>query len=186
MPNLDLTAGVGFVAGGPGRRSAEFVVQGKYLFREMPPNGLGVGLVAGFGMDPLAQATGERIEGVFAYMPLSLSVGEDRLILHGNLGWHFERDHDGHGHDHGDEAGHHALTWAARADVLLPVFGERFTLIGEVFGEDRLLPDYQVGLRTTLIPARLLAGLSWGGHTQSALAGAGWVVGVASTPPPFF
>jgi hypothetical protein len=60
VPNLDLTAGVGFVAGGPGRRSAEFVIQGKYLFREMPPNGLGVGLVAGFGMDPLAQASDLR------------------------------------------------------------------------------------------------------------------------------
>jgi hypothetical protein len=48
-------------------------------------------------VDPLAQATGRRIEGVYAFLPLSLSLAGDRLLLHLNPGWHFERD----AHDHG-------------------------------------------------------------------------------------
>jgi hypothetical protein len=185
VPRLEITAGVGFGDGGHGGgRHAEYVLQGKYLFRELAPGGLGVGLVAGLGYDPLSQVRG-GVEGVFAYVPLSLSLRDHGLILHGNLGWLFERDeHEHNGHVH-DEA-HHALTWAARADLLLPLAGERFTLIGELFGEDRLRPEFQLGLRSELIAGRLLVDMSWGGHTQRGTNGAGWSFGFAWTPPPLF
>ncbi|MDQ3606314.1 MAG: hypothetical protein M3418_09060 [Gemmatimonadota bacterium] len=179
---LEITAGVGFVADEDGGRAAEYVLQGKTLFRELQPNGYGVGLVMGIGVDPLAQATGRRIEGVYAFLPLSLSLAGDRLLLHLNPGWHFERD----AHDHGgrvQDAAHHAFTWAFRGDLVLT---ERFTLIGELFGEDRLRPEYQLGLRTILLPEYLLADLSYGGHSAAGVAGAGWAVGLAWTPPPLF
>jgi hypothetical protein len=183
VPNLELSLGVGFVGHGPDARDTEFLVEGKYLFREMAPNRPGIGLVAGFEVDPRASTGRDRFEGVYAYVPVSFGFNEDRLVLHGNLGWHFERDD--HGHGHGDEDAHHALTWAVRADVLLPVAAERFTLIGELFGEDRLLPEFQLGVRAALIPDRLLVDLSWGGHTQSDMRGAGWTLGAAWTPPAF-
>jgi hypothetical protein len=181
--NLELSVGVGFVGHGDGRRT-EYVVQGKYLLRELTSDGFGIGLVAGIGYDPLSQVAG-GVEGVFAYVPVSLSLRDDRVVLHGNLGWHVELDE--HTHDgvvHG--AAHHALIWAARADLLLPVVGERFTLIGELFGEDGLRPEYQVGVRSELVAERLLMDVSWGGHTQGGLRGAGWTIGLAWTPPPLF
>lgn len=183
IPNLELTAGIGFLEHGDGR-DTEYVVQGKYLLRELTPGGFGTGLVAGVGLDPLAQVMG-GLRGVFAYVPVSVSLGADRVVLHANLGWHWERDeheHDGVVH----AEAHHVLTWAARGDLLLRVAGERFTVIGEVFGEDRLLPEYQVGLRTELVPDRLLVDVSWGGHSQDDLRGAGWTAGLAWTPPWFF
>jgi hypothetical protein len=177
---LELTAGIGYLAV-DGEASAEYVVQAKTVFRELAPGGLGIGLVAGAGIDPLTQVTGGRVAGLFAYVPASLSLAAERLILHGNLGWHFERDD--HGHPHGEDEGHHALTWAGRADLVL---SDRFVLIGELFGEDRIRPEYQVGLRSTLLPDRVVVDLSYGGHTASGFAGAGWALGFAWTPAPFF
>lgn len=193
LRNLEITAGVGFVPE-RGSQVAEYVLQVKALLREAPPGRPGLGVAAGFGLDPQAQATGGGVSGVYAHVPASFVLGADRLVLHRNLGWRFERDgHGDHRHvhpdaPHEDEGAHHALTWAARSDLLLPVPGERFTLIAELFGEMASRPEYQVGVRTGVIPARLLVDISCGGHTVPALSagpGAGWVVGVAWTPPPF-
>jgi len=57
------------------------------------------------------------------------------------------------------------------------------------FGLDARLVPFdrgEAGVRTALIPEWLLVDVSWGGHTQSGLNGAGWSVGLAWTPPPVF
>jgi hypothetical protein len=173
--NLEISLGVGFVDDGHGHRETEYAVEAKTLFRPLATNDWGIGLVVGVGPNPSA-AAGERHFGdVYAFVPASLSLMDDRLVLHGNVGWEWERDgheHDGHIHDED----HHHLTWGVRSDVGLT---ERFTLIGEVFGEDRLLPEYQVGLRTHFPDAGVEVDVSWGGHTQDDLRGAGFTVGVA-------
>jgi hypothetical protein len=196
--NLELTAGLGLHAGGEGGRDPEYVLQAKYLIRGWGPRQLGIGVVAGIGADPFTQVSGRRLQGVYAYVPatyaLPLAGSDERLVLHANLGGVLEFDahdddahgHAGHGHDHDGGGAHAHLTWGARADLLLPVAADRFTLIGELFGEDRLLPEFQVGLRGVVVPERLMVDISYGGHTQRGLAGAGWVVGVAWTPPAFF
>jgi hypothetical protein len=181
--NLELSAGVGFVDIGDGR-DTEYVLQGKYLFRGLAPNDFGVGFVGGIGYAAPAPLS-RGVAGVFAYIPSSLSLSDDRVVLHGNLGWHLQRDdHEHNGVVHEDP--HHALTWGARADLLLPLRIERFTLVGELFGEDRLLPEFQVGVRGELFAERLFLDLSWGGNADRELPGAGWTVGLAWLPPPFF
>jgi hypothetical protein len=178
--NVELTAGVGQLSSN-GETRTEYVLQAKTILRELRPGGLGIGLVAGAGIDPLTQVTGGRVSGLFAYVPVSLSLAADRLFLHGNLGWHFERAD----RDRADrrERGRHAATWAGRADLMLT---HRFTAIGELFGEDRTRPEYQVGLRSVLLADRLVADLSFGQHTAPGLPGAGLALGFAWTPPPFF
>jgi hypothetical protein len=185
IPGLEIEAGIGFLTGHGNGREMEWVVQGKYLVRETPTNGVGFGVILGFEFDPGADAGGNRLAGVYATVPVTLSLRDDRVLLHGNLGWHFERDDHGHAHGGEHDLGHHALTWAARADVALPLAGERVSWIGEIVGEDRLLPEFQVGLRAIAIPDRLALELTWGGHTQSDLRGLGWILGAAWTPPPF-
>jgi hypothetical protein len=106
-------------------------------------------------------------------------------VIHLNLGWQMERESDVHGGEEHTHA-HHALAWGTRADLLLPVLDDRLSLLGELFGEDGTRPAYQAGLRAALIPDRLNADLTWGGHTATSESGLGWTLGLAWTPPSFF
>jgi hypothetical protein len=211
IPALELTVGIGSLDHGAGRE-AELLLQVGYMPRQVEPGRAGFGIVAGVGYDPQAQA-GSGVEGIFAYVPVSYQSPGGALLLHVNLGWHHHAaaGHDGHHHtayaqQHGahsfvasatraDVAPPNALerfllnssvTWATRTDVALPGAFERFMLIGEVFGEDRLVPGYQIAVRTALVADRLEADISWGGHTDRRLRGTGWTVGLAWTPPPFY
>jgi hypothetical protein len=138
IPRTELTLGAGFVPENGGR-SWEWVAQAKVSLREMQDNTAGVGLVFGVGMDPIGQAAGSRVSGAFAYLPVSLPLAGERVTLHGNLGWHYERDsdehdHHHHGHNHDDGShGHHGVTWGVRGDA---VVAPRITVIAELFGED--------------------------------------------------
>lgn len=184
IPNLEITAGIGFVDEGGDTRDVEYVVQAKYLFRELRPNDIAFGLVAGFGFDPLAQVTGQRLHGFFAYVPATVSLFDDRAFVHGNLGFALE-DGDylyGPGHDVGHGHEYRRLTWGLRTDVWIT---PRAALIAEIFGEDRLYPEFQVGTRYVAIPERLEVDLSWAGNTEPGFSGAGWSFGISWTPPPF-
>lgn len=186
IPRTELTLGAGFVPDNGGR-SWEWVAQAKVNLREMQDNMAGVGLVFGVGMDPIGQTAGSRVSGAFAYLPVSLPLANERVTLHGNLGWHFERDsdeHDHHDHSHADGSrGHHGVTWGVRGDV---VVAPRFTVIAELFGEDAGRPEFQAGIRTELLPDRVGLDVSWGGHTARGVGGAGWTIGFAWTPPAWF
>jgi hypothetical protein len=184
IPGVELTAGAGRVRGGNGRE-VEYVFQAKAPLREPEPGRPGVGVVAGLGFGLLSQVLGRGAAGAFAYIPVTLPLADERLTLHVNLGWAFERDEHEHAGVVHDEA-HHALTWAARGDVVLPLTlagAQRLALIAEVFGENRWRPEYQVGARGVLLPDRLHADVSWGGHTGRGHRSAGWAVGFAWTPP---
>jgi hypothetical protein len=69
-----------------------------------------VGLVLGVGPHPSAEPHERRFGDVYAFVPASLALADDRLILHGNLGWEWHRETINHGdHVHDDES--HHLTW---------------------------------------------------------------------------
>jgi hypothetical protein len=180
LRSLEVTVAVGFLDAGGADRDVNLLLQAKTLFRELQPGGWAWGLVA--GTNPRAQtAPGQRRFGtVFAYVPLSVSFGDDRLVLHQNVGWHYRRDDPG---ATGNEPAH-AFSWGTRGDVWV---GGRFTTIGELFGDSRgAHPQWQAGLRTEVVRERLLLDVSYGGHTAAGLQGVGLVVGIAVTPPPFF
>jgi hypothetical protein len=184
LPDLEVTAGIGWVRDFDDGWNVDYVVQGKYALRELAANDFGLSLVAGAGLGPVAQAMGRSFHAAFAYVPLTISTFDDRIFLHLNAGWSMERE------QHGEGAGAHAhtrhhLLWGARGDVAL---SDRFTLIGEICGEDRLVPEYQAGVRTPLIPDRLVVDLSYGDRIRNRTDEdrIGLVVGLAWTPPPFF
>jgi hypothetical protein len=173
--NVEVAVGAGFVYGDDGHRETEYAVEVKTLFRPLVTDSWGVGLVAGVGPNPSAVPGERRFGDVYAFVPASLSLVHDRLVLHGNVGWVWDRDgreHDGHVH----EAESQHLTWGVRSDIGLT---DRFTFIGELSGEDRLLPEFQVGVRTHFPAAGLEVDVSWGGHLQDDLRGAGLTVGIA-------
>lgn len=180
---VELMLGAGSVAGDDGR-STQYVLQAKAQLREPRTGGIGYGFVAGLGHDPQAQVRG-GVVSLFAHVPVTASLAADALLLHVNAGWHHEYADHGQGRVHeDDDHGHHAFTWALRADATPRLADGRIAFIAELFGENGTRPEFQLGLRGAAVAERLLVAVSWGGHTRSGQAGAGWTAGFTWTPPP--
>jgi hypothetical protein len=183
LRNLEITLGIGME---PDRnRVDEYTVEAKTVFRELQPGGLGIGLVAAADLHGRSENGNGRFAGVFAYVPATVSFGDDRFLLHGNLGWRYEPDGDEDDGESNGDNGTHSLLWAARGDLRLPWLDERFVVVGDLFSENGNRPEYQVGLRFRAVPDRFILDLSWGGHTAQGAEGRGWVFGFGWTPPPF-
>lgn len=134
-----------------GERDTVVEFAAKTLFRELEPGGWGWGLA-------VASTWGgalERHEGAVAYLPLSVHAGE-ALVLHGNLGWAYERDDDD------------AAIWGVGADYGLTPW---VNLIAETYGSHRGGTELQVGLRFGIADGAL--DLSYG--RSRADAGDDWV-----------
>jgi len=180
--NLEIAMGVGFIDEGDGAREPEYALEAKTLFRPLSPGSWGLGLVVGVGPNPGAVGSQRRLGEVYAFVPASLSLGSDRMMLHGNGGWAWERDTVDHGDHTHEHAGHH-ITWGTRADFsLAPVV----SLIAEFSGEGDSRPEYQTGLRLHLPDAGLEMDVSWGTSLERGRQGAGWTIGVQVVSGPIF
>jgi len=173
VPNVEITLGMELDA----RAAAveEYTLEMKTVFRAPEPGRLGVSLVGGVDFAGRSATEDELLTGAFLYVPATLSIGDDRLLLHGNLGWQTAPGNSGEG----------SLIWGARGDLELPWADERLVAIAELFAGEGGGAEYQVGLRTRLVPDRFLLDLSWGGHTELPGNRRGWVLGIGWTPAPF-
>ena len=164
--NLELAVGVEFVDDGEGQRETEYAIEAKTLLRPLAPNDWGIGAVFGVGPNPIAVAGERRLGDVYAFLPVSLSLRDDRLILHGNVGWAWDRETP--------TVDDHHVTWGARADLNV---APALSLLAEFAGEDDEQPEYQAGVRIHLPAAGVEVDLSWGGHIEAGRRGAGFTVG---------
>jgi hypothetical protein len=181
--DLEVTLGLGF---NPERRERleNYTLELKTGLRELRPGGFGISVVAGLDFDARPDDETGEFAGAFAYVPATLSIGEDRLLLHANLGWHFGRNAFAvDDPDAADDEREHTVLMGVRGDLELPWLDERFVVVGELFGEGMRRPVYQVGLRTRVIPDRLIVDVSWGGNTAPGEQGKGWIFGFGWTPP---
>ena len=178
--NLELS--LGFIAvwkDGTGGHF-EYAAQAKTLLKPLVTNSWGAGFVVGTGRDPAFAGIAKQGYSIFSYVPFSLSFGGDRVVLHENTGWLYER-HSGHGGN--------AVTWAARADVL----AQRFLgVISEVYGAQGAgahpsgaPAEFQMGLRTWPRPQHVQVDLSYGGILRNGHRGQGWTLGLTLITPPF-
>lgn len=102
------------------------IVQGKVLFKELQPNGLGLAASAGsFGGDPY-------FNGI-----ASFSLSEDRYVVHTNLGMIRNPDAD-------------RATWGLGLEALLAA--PRWYGMLETFGQRGDTPTLHFGLRYWVIP----------------------------------
>lgn len=148
------------------------ITEAKYMFREPTDNRAGFGLVAGTLIAPFGE--------FYTYVPVTLPLLEERIVLHANVGYALERyklDHGDHSHTHED----HFFTWGGRADMALagPV-----TLLGALFGANDGAPDFQVGFRLEILPGLLEMDVTYGNSFSSNSSGLGFTAGLAWTPPP--
>jgi hypothetical protein len=137
-------------------RFSDAYVQGKTLWREATKESpWGFATVIGVTRKPLNEVN-RGYDNPYALAAWTVSIGEEAMLVHGNVGWTHDR-----------ESSRDATAWGVAAEA--PV-GERWTLLGEVFGENRERPFWRVGTRWTAIPERLdfdLSFLSRAGATSA-------------------
>ncbi len=173
ISNWEFAAGVGFVDEGDGAREPTYALEAKTLLRSLSPNDWGIGIVLGLGPNPSAVPGERRLGDVYAFLPASLSLSDDLVVLHGNAGWQWDRaDRQ---EDGGPGEGDHEVTWGVRAD--LGLFPD-LTAIGELSEEGSARPEYQSGVRIHLPDAGIEIDLSWGGHLEEGERGARFTAGV--------
>ena len=148
------------------------VTEAKYMFRAPANNRAGFGLVAGTLIAPFGE--------FYSYIPVTIPLLDERVVLHGNLGFMLERHDEQHG-DHTHTRDDHLFTWGARADIA--TFGP-ISFLGELFGENSDRPDFQVGLRLEILPGLLEMDFTYGNNFSRDSSGPGFTAGLAWTPPP--
>ena len=92
--NLEFTAGAARTHDSEGARTTDLVLQGKTLFRTLQPNSWAWGLTFGNASHP--DASRKLISDLYAYVPVSFSFNDDRVLLHTNLGWLREKKNHRH------------------------------------------------------------------------------------------
>ncbi|WP_211466740.1 hypothetical protein [Collimonas silvisoli] len=143
MPACNATGNLEVAAGGALQRDVQGLymahaqIQLKTVLKKLQTNGVGIGLIAGADRESEAGSR-ENFRHSYAKIPLSVSLWDDALSLHANLGVHYANTQ------------HTArMTWGLGMEKLL---SRRFTLIAEIYGEDKGKPSYQAGLRAVLVP----------------------------------
>lgn len=144
--NLELTVGGAITRDNGSTRGSAQLVQGKTLIKPLETNGWGLGLAAGLSRDPRRDAGGGH--DTYAYVPVSVSTMDDRLVLHTNLGWLREQ---------GSRS--NRLTWGLGSELQL---SSSNWLIAETYGQNTGKPFAQVGLRHWLVPERVQVDATYG------------------------
>lgn len=173
--NLEVSWGNAWQRDGSGVYLANSQLQGKTVFREMTPNGVGIGMLGGV----VRQADGnddggsrQRSWNYYAKLLTSFSLRDDAVLIHTNLG--FNRL--------GKEQTTR-LTWGIGNETRLL---EKLSFIGEVFGENKGKPGYQAGVRATLVPDHVELDLTYGNTFGRETSGRYVVLGLRFISPEWF
>lgn len=142
--NLEITLGGALAYAGDRPQSGAQVLQLKTLFKPLTTDGWGIGLAAGYAVQP----GNTRSDAPYFYIPASFSFAGDRLVLHTNLGYTREREHQAS-----------RLTWGLGSEIQID---PRLYVIAESYGQDKGKPFFQTGLRYWLIPGRLQIDTTYG------------------------
>ena len=137
---LELSAGVGVLQhGGPDvhdERDYQFQVKG--LFRELRANDFGWGLAAGVVRHADINLAPNLIGNYYAYVPVSRSLADDKVVLLGNVGVVNNRDADRRG-----------LLWGGGGEFYVT---PRIVLLGEIYGATGFDRFTQAGIRVWIVP----------------------------------
>jgi hypothetical protein len=140
--NLELTVGGGTARlDGTARSTDDYVLQAKTLFKTLEPNGWGLGLAVGTIHHPEINPGPNLLGNRYLYVPLSISLADDFLVVHLNAGWLRDK-----------ATGKDQATWGVGTEWNLD---RHWTLIAESFGNSVDRPYWQAGTRYSLIPGLL-------------------------------
>jgi hypothetical protein len=136
--NFEITAGSGNATNTDLPATSDFILQGKTLFRELTTNGWGWGLAIGKVNHPNVAPGPNLLGNTYAYIPISFSTLNDKVIFHTNVGWLKDK-----------ATQTHRATWGVGAEIQA---SQRILLIAESFGDNQVKPYWQMGARYAVVP----------------------------------
>lgn len=136
--NLEFTFGGGKAKPEGGQVTSDYVFQAKTLFRPLETNNWGWGLALGSIRHPEITPGPNMLGNTYAYIPVSVSLNDDRAIIHANFGWLKDK-----------ASGLDSISWGIGGEFKLH---PRLLGIAETYGDNRGYAYGQVGLRYSVIP----------------------------------
>ena len=136
--NLEFTVGGGRARHDDAPATSDYVFQAKTLFRPLETNDWGIGFAVGTIRHPEINPGPNMLGNTYAYIPLSVSLNDDKVILHANLGWLKDK-----------ASGQNNLSWGVGSEFKLHA---KLLGIAETFGDNRSMSYGQVGVRYSVRP----------------------------------
>ena len=136
--NLEFTVGGGRARHDDTPATSDYVFQAKTLFRPLETNDWGIGFAVGTIRHPEINPGPNMLGNTYAYIPLSVSLNDDKVILHANLGWLKDK-----------ASGQNNLSWGVGGEFKVHA---RLLGIAETFGDNRSMSYGQVGVRYSVRP----------------------------------
>lgn len=136
--NLEFTVGGGRARHDDAPATSDYVFQAKTLFRPLETNDWGIGFAVGTIRHPEINPGPNMLGNTYAYIPLSVSLNDDKVILHANLGWLKDK-----------ASGQNNLSWGVGSEFKVHA---RLLGIAETFGDNRSMSYGQVGVRYSVRP----------------------------------
>ena len=168
--DFELTVGGAWTHKARSTRNTRVALQGKTIFKSLDTNGWGLGLAAGTLWHPKDDSN-HRAYGLYAYLPASFSFQDDRILVHGNLGWN---------RDSADHLNH--LQWGAATEVEMI---KPLSLFTEVFGQERGHPLFHFGFWYWIVPERMHVNAAYGNRFGTPAGGYWFSVGLSLFSTPF-
>lgn len=170
--NLEFTFGGGRAKQEGVQATNDHVFQAKTLFRTLETNDWGWGLAAGTIRHPEITPGPNMLGNTYAYIPLSVSLRDDKVIVHVNLGWLKDK-----------ASGLNSASWGIGGEFKLH---SKLLEIAETYGDNRGMSHGQVGVRYALIPDLFQVDATLG-RQLSGQGNGRWVsFGVRYTPAKLF
>jgi hypothetical protein len=136
--NFEVTAGMGLAKPKDTATTQDYVIQAKSLARELATNDWGWGFALGRVNHPDI-TSGPKLQGnTYAYIPISISSMNDRVVFHVNMGWVKE-----------NTTQENLKTFGLGTEIQA---SNRFLMIAETFGDNKSSPYWQTGFRYSIIP----------------------------------
>jgi hypothetical protein len=136
--NFEITAGGGKAKSNDSITTNDFVVQGKTLFKELNTNSWGWGLAFGRVNHPQSDPGPNQLGNSYAYIPASVSLMDDKVIVHMNMGRLKDK-----------ATQESRTTWGIGTEINT---SKSLLLIAESFGDSKSNPFVQIGARYSVIP----------------------------------
>jgi hypothetical protein len=168
--NLELSVGAAWTYKSHSTRNTGVVLQGKTIFKPLETDGWGLGLVAGT-LWHLKDNSNDRAYTLYANLPASFSFEDDRIIVHGNLGWN---------HDSAEKRSH--LDWGIATEAAVT---KSLYLFAEVFGQERGHPFFHFGFWYWVVPERMQVNAAYGNRFGTPSRGYWFSVGFSLFSVPF-
>jgi len=170
--SVEITAGGGIARPDGLPRTHDTILQLKTLWREVEPNGWGVGLAIGTVQHPSIHPGPNQLGNHYAYIPISVSFDDDQLVVHANVG---------HLRDRASKQ--RSTTWGLGGEARLH---DRVHGVAEVFGDHRTRPYIQAGVRWSLLPDRIQIDATTGRQVNGPHDSRWFSLGIRVTPRELF